>query len=97
MFRYLIAVLLLMTTSMAAHADSSLRVGGRLVVLGDSAVKVQELMGIPAVRAFHDSQSGGLPTNQISTGEQWQYALDSKTIIITFLGGKVANIETLYR
>ncbi|MWA29781.1 DUF2845 domain-containing protein [Burkholderia pseudomallei] len=97
MSRYLVAALALLLTSVTVHAESSLRVGSKLLTRGDSAIKVQELMGQPALRAFADSQSGGLPKNQVASGEQWQYAMDGKTIVITIVGGKVANIETLYR
>jgi hypothetical protein len=37
-----------------------------------------------------------MPGNQLVSVEQWQYAQDGKTIIITIHGGRVDNIETLY-
>jgi hypothetical protein len=37
-----------------------------------------------------------LPDAQVSRGEQWQYAQDGKTIVITIIDGKVADFETQY-
>ena len=97
MSRYLIGTLILLVASVSAHAESTLRIGSKVLVRGDSAVRVQELMGQPTMRAFADSQSGGLPNSQVASSEQWQYAHEGKTIIITIAGGRVADIKTLYR
>ncbi|GLQ86462.1 DUF2845 domain-containing protein [Dyella flagellata] len=94
MRRYLLLGLLL--ACFAAHADSSLRVGDKVLTIGDSAARVQELMGQPVVRTFLDQQDGGLPDHQLSRGEQWQYAQDNKTIIVTIVNGKVTDFETQY-
>ncbi|WP_266183225.1 hypothetical protein [Dyella humicola] len=53
-------------------------------------------MSEPSIRAFKQVQSGGLPSTQLATGEEWQYPQDGRTIIITVVGGRVVNIETLY-
>ncbi|WP_158543395.1 DUF2845 domain-containing protein [Dyella psychrodurans] len=94
MRRYLILFLLL--TSFTVHAATSLRVGNKVLTIGDSAARVQELMGQPTIRTFVRRQSGGLPDNQLAPGEQWQYSQDGKTIVITVIGGRVTNFETLY-
>lgn len=94
MQRYLITFLLL--TSFSVHAADSLRVGAEVLTTGDSAVRVLELMGQPTIREFQYPQGGGLPANQVAPGEQWQYANGGKTTVITIIGGRVANIETLY-
>lgn len=92
--RFLIPVLLL--ASMTLHAATSVRVGDKVLTIGDSAVRVQELLGQPTIRTFLRRQSGGLPDNQLASGEQWQYAQDGKTIVISVIGGRVTNFETLY-
>lgn len=97
MYRNLILALSFLLASTASFAETSLRVGSKVLTIGDSAVRVQELMGEPAIRAFTQSQSGGLPNNQLAAGEQWQYAQDGKTVVITIVGGRVVNIETIYR
>lgn len=96
MYRKLIVALACLLAISSAFAGTSLRVGTKLLTVGDSAVRVRDLMGEPVMRAFLPSQSGGLPNNQLAAGEQWQYTQDGKTIVITILGGRVANIETLY-
>ncbi|HTV84829.1 MAG TPA: DUF2845 domain-containing protein [Dyella sp.] len=94
MSRYLPLVLLLLST--IAHAATSLRVGNKVLTIGDSAVRVQALMGLPAMRTFLTQETGGMPNNQMARGEQWQYAREGSTVVITIVGGRVANIETLY-
>ena len=97
MRRYMIPFLLLLALS--AHAATSLRVGNKVLTVGDSAARVLELMGEPSIRAFKQFQVGGLPDNQIANGEEWQYLQDGKTIVVTVVtvvGGRVVNFETLY-
>lgn len=81
---------------MAVHASTSLRVGNKVLVIGDSAARVLQLMGEPQVRAFKQLQAGVLPGNQLANGEEWQYPQDGKTIVITIAGGRVANFETVH-
>jgi hypothetical protein len=94
MRRYLMSGLLL--ACVTAHAATSLRVDNKVLTIGDSAAYVLELMGQPAVRTFMNPHSGGLPDSQVTAGEQWQYAQDGKTIVITIMGGRATNFETLY-
>jgi hypothetical protein len=86
----------LLLASVAAHAATSLRVDDKVLTVGDTAARVQELMGQPTVRTYLHRQDGGLPDAQVSRGEQWQYAQDGKTIVITIIDGKVADFETQY-
>lgn len=92
--RYLILLLLL--ASLTVHASTSLRVGSKVLIVGDSAAQVLQLMGEPSIRAFRQLQMGGLPSNQLATGEDWQYRQNGMTIIITVVGGRVVNFETVY-
>lgn len=94
MRRYLLLGLLF--ASVTAYAETSLRVDDKVLTVGDSAARVQELMGAPALRTFLDQQDGGLPKDQASRGEQWQYSQDNKTITITIINGKISDIETQY-
>jgi hypothetical protein len=97
MYRYLTLTLVFVLTSTLAYAETSLRVGSKVLTIGDTAVRVQQLMGEPTMRAFLPAVVSALPNNQLSAGEQWQYAQEGKTIIITVVGGRVTNIETQYR
>lgn len=90
------ALFTLMLASTTLYAATTLRVGNKVLSVGDSAVRVQQLMGKPTVRAFVTQQTGRMPSNQLTAGEQWQYAQDGKTIVITLIGGRVSRIETLY-
>ncbi|MFC4525110.1 DUF2845 domain-containing protein [Dyella halodurans] len=89
-------LLLLLLASMTLHAATSLRVGSKVLIIGDSAARVLQLMGEPQVRAFKQLQTGGLPSNQLAVGEEWQYLQEGKTIIITVAGGRVVNFETVH-
>jgi uncharacterized protein YaeQ len=95
MYRYLALILLLISVS--AHTSDSLRVDNKVLTVGDSAVRVLQLMGQPTIRAFQDAQVGALPRNQLAPGELWQYERPGMTIIVTIVGGRVAKFETLYQ
>jgi hypothetical protein len=94
MRRYAIALLILLCIS--AHAATSLRVGNKVLTVGDSAARVLQLMGEPSIRAFKQFQVGGMPDNQVANGEEWQYLQDGRTIIVTVVGGRVVNFETVH-
>lgn len=96
MSRYWSLALSMLFFCAVVHAETSLRVGNKVLTLGDSAVRVQQLLGQPTIRALSRAHVGGMPDNQLVSVEQWQYAQDGKTIVITIHGGRVANIETLY-
>jgi hypothetical protein len=92
--RYLTLVLLL--ASVTVHAATSLRVDNQVLTIGDSAVRLQELMGQPTIRAPQPQQNDGQPENRPAPREQWQYAQDGQTIVITIVGGRATKFETLY-
>jgi hypothetical protein len=94
MLRYLMCTLLFVSS--VAHAATSLRVGSKVLTVGDSAVKLKKLMGEPSLRILLKSTTGGMPRDQMLPGEQWQYVQESKTIVVTVINGKVAKFETLY-
>lgn len=94
MRRYLILLALL--ASVPIHAATSLRVGNKVLIAGDSAARVRQLMGEPSIRAFKQLQIGAMPDNQVANGEEWQYLQDGKTIIVTVVGGRVVSFETVH-
>ena len=93
MRRYVLVVLL--GTSFATQAASTLRVGEKVLSVGDTAARVQELLGPPVTRVYLHRQDG-LPDDQVSRGEQWQYVQDGKTLIVTIIDGKAGDFETKY-
>lgn len=108
MRRYFFLALLI--TSFSAHALQSLRVGNQVLVVGDSAARVKELLGEPAVRAKGSSSSKSAarkanPKTPGSSknagtkdkGEKWQYRRDGHTTTFTIVGGKIAHIEDAAR
>lgn len=101
-FIVLVCVLGFIAFGTAAQASSTLRVGSAVITVGDSAARVQELLGKPT----HKSRGGGShgskkksgkrkPAASSSTdkGEQWQYRRGDTTTTVTIVDGKVANIE----
>jgi hypothetical protein len=93
MRRYMFLALLMV--SFVAQASSTLRVGDKVLSIGDTAARVQELLGPPVTRVLLH-QSDGLPNDQVSRGEQWQYVQDGKTVIVTIVDGKATDFETKY-
>jgi hypothetical protein len=91
--RVLMLTLLFVCTS--SFAATSLRVGSKVLTIGDSATRVLQLMGEPNLRTFGQAD-GRMPNNQLMPHEQWQYAQDGKTIVVTIVGGRATNFETLY-
>ena len=109
MGRYLL-LLILLVCSVGVHALESLRVGNQLLVVGNSAAKVKELMGNPSVRGSgangkNSSKTRSHPkpaskNKQQSAkekGEKWQYQHDGHTTIFTIANGKIAHIEDIAR
>jgi hypothetical protein len=83
-----------------AHAGGgTLRVGSQVLVVGDSATRVIELLGKPAyhthAKAAPASRSsrkkGGKTTS--SGGEQWQYRQGHRLVTIVVAEGKVTSIR----
>jgi hypothetical protein len=92
MRRYVLLALL--TVSVTAHAMSSLRVGNKVLSIGDSAARVQQLLGPPVARNYLHRQDGNLADDQISRAEQWQHVQDGKTVLITIVNGKATDFQT---
>ncbi|WP_243042865.1 DUF2845 domain-containing protein [Dyella sedimenti] len=88
---------MLWIASASSFAETSLRVNNKVLTVGDSATRVLQLLGQPAIRSFTSSPIAGLPANQLAPGEDWHYEQNGKTIIVTIVGGRVAKFETLYQ
>lgn len=96
---------LLFMCSALAHASSSgtLRVGNQVLSVGDSAARVQELLGRPVYksRGAHAQgghkqgrrHGGGSTRGSTPAGERWQYRRGDRTTTVTIVDGKVADIE----
>ena len=104
MHRYLRASLLavaLFASANASVASDSLRVGNRVLVVGDSAATVLGLLGKPA----HKSRRGGTRSSghrgrraraasgNGSASERWQYRRDGHVIVVTLVDGRVSDID----
>ncbi|GAB2587932.1 hypothetical protein ISP15_07095 [Dyella jejuensis] len=111
MRRYVFLALLI--TACNAHALQSLRIGSQVLVVGDSAARVRELLGDPAVHAKgaapskKGSRKGGsskssgkrapIKAAAKDQGEAWQYRRGGHTTTFTIVGGKIAHIEDVAR
>ncbi|QNJ99910.1 DUF2845 domain-containing protein [Dyella telluris] len=98
MRRYLVLGGLLLTC--AVHAGSgTLRVGSQVLVVGDSATRVIELLGKPSYRghakAAPSQRKSGKKGSKASTsgGEQWQYRQGNRLVTITLADGKITGIR----
>lgn len=94
-----------------AHAMESLRVGSQLIVVGDSAAKVKEMLGSPTSRSKSSGsgksgskkgsghRKGGVQvqSNDKTKGEKWQYRRDGHTITFVMADGKVTHIDDVAR
>lgn len=79
-----------------AHASDSLRVGNRLLMVGDTAAHVQELLGRPSYRAHRSSSHRGhrhSRTRGGAGGQRWQYRRDGRIIVVTIVDGLVTDID----
>ena len=75
----------------SAMASDTLRVGDRLLVSGDSAAQVRELLGHPARvtrhRASHRRRGVLVPAS-----ERWLYRQDGSDITVVLIDGRVDEI-----
>ncbi|KRF01914.1 hypothetical protein ASG87_10435 [Frateuria sp. Soil773] len=80
----------------AAQASSTLRVGSRVLVAGDSAARAVELLGRPSHvarrRAGRRGRRGGVAV-AVPAGERWQYRRGGHTVVLTIVDGAVADID----
>ncbi|WP_449427375.1 DUF2845 domain-containing protein [Rhodanobacter umsongensis] len=100
-------IVALFVFSAAVQASTSLRVGNQVLVVGDSAVRVTELLGKPSYKSRgHGSRNGSSRKSGRSSrsrakatsardagGEKWQYRRGDHVTIVTLVDGKVSNIE----
>jgi hypothetical protein len=97
------AGLMLCLLAGAAHAGSgTLRVGSQVLVVGDSAARVVELLGKPTYKSRASSSAGQRGKTSGKTrrgrggsgpGEQWQYRDGTRTVTIMVVDGKVSAIR----
>jgi len=102
MRRYLVCIFLLLS-AFVVHADSdTLRVGSQVLVVGDSAARVIDLLGRPSYKGHVRSSStqqakgkgkGRKAATTDSGAEQWQYHDGNRTVSIIMVGGKVSAIR----
>jgi len=104
MHRRRLASLLACTLSVCvtvASASDSLRVGNRVLVVGDSADTVGALLGKP-VHKSHGAASRGsgrrgrrvrADAGASARGEQWQYRRNGQVIVVTLVDGRVSDID----
>ena len=100
--RYCLLGLLIVACNV--QALQSIRVGSQLLVVGDSAARIKELMGAPSVRA---KSSAGKPKQRKGrmsysrdawkAGERWQYRREGHTTTFFIVDGKIAHIEDVAR
>lgn len=103
--RRLLGLICLMAAC-AAHAGSgTLRVGSQVLVVGDSAARVLELLGKPVHKAHGKATSGTTARSKTghgkghkadhaeSAGEQWQYHVGSRFVTVVVADGKVSGIR----
>ena len=104
MHRHRLAGLLaciLFAAGTGASATDSLRVGSRVLVVGDSAATVTALLGKPSHKSHRSAaRSGGHRGKRARTtrdntarGEQWQYRRDGRVIVVTLVDGRVSDID----
>jgi hypothetical protein len=89
--------------AVVAHAGSgTLRVGSQVLVVGDSATRVVEVLGKPQYHAQSKSASGSRSgkggksrrsDSPSKAGEQWQYRSGGRVITIVVVDGRVSAIR----
>jgi hypothetical protein len=98
MRRYLVLAGLLLSGA-ALAGSGTLRVGSEVLVVGDSATRVLELLGKPTYRAHgkaaSSSRKGGRKGSRSpsSGGQQWQYRQGRRVVTVVIADGKVAAIR----
>lgn len=77
-----------------AFASDTLRVGSRLLVAGDSAAQVRELLGRPGRVSHHRAARHRRGVSVADpASERWTYRRDGSEITVTFVDGVVAQID----
>jgi hypothetical protein len=95
--RFVLFAFAWMACAVTAQASDSLRVGNRLLMVGDTATHVQELLGRPSYRTHRGRTGrrhrGGVVRSGSAGGERWQYRRDGRVIVVTLVDGVVTDIE----
>ncbi|GAB3780552.1 DUF2845 domain-containing protein [Dyella agri] len=92
---------ILFTGSAGVSASDSLRVGNRVLVVGDSAATVTALLGKPTHKSHSSaargsgrgSKRGRTARGNTAHGEQWQYRRRGRVIVVTLVAGRVSDID----
>jgi len=85
--RHLLSISLL-AFSVAVQAGQPLRVGQRVLTVGDTATHTISLLGTPVYKEPVQNKFGA------HLGERWQYARDKgHVVVVTIIAGKVADID----
>lgn len=98
MRRYLALMGLLFACAVQA-SGGTLRVGSQVLMAGDSATRVIELLGKPTYRSHAQATSSGRSKGKKSakssspSGEQWQYRQGNRIVTIVVANGKVTSIR----
>jgi len=98
----LAGILFVFATGVAA--SDSLRVGNRLLMVGDSAATVTELLGKPSHKSHRSAARGSSSrrgkrstrtaiAGKKASGEQWQYRREGHVIVVTLVDGRVSDID----
>lgn len=77
----------------SAIASDTLRVGSHLLVAGDSAAQVRELLGRPDRVTRHRARHHGRGVVVVTPpSESWVYRQDGREITVTLVEGQVDEI-----
>ena len=83
-----ILLMLLLATSLSVSAGETLRVGQKVLTVGEPAAYVLQLLGTPAYKEPIENDKGAF------IGERWQYPRDHDHLVtVTIIEGKVSNID----
>ncbi|KQZ80302.1 hypothetical protein ASD55_03030 [Rhodanobacter sp. Root561] len=79
---------LLLAFSVAAQAGQTLRIGQRVLTVGDTTTRAITLLGTPGYKEPVENKFGA------RVGERWQYARDDgHVVVLTIVDGKVGDID----
>jgi hypothetical protein len=78
----------LLAWSLSAFASETLRIGQKVLTVGDPAAYVMQLLGTPTYKEPIENYHGAF------RGERWQYPRSqNRVVIVTIIGGKVVDIK----
>ena len=83
----ILVLLSVLFLSLNVSANSTYRVGYQVLVRGDSATHVIELMGEPAYKEPIQNEFSAY------VGQRWQYLVDNRTVTFIIINGRVNNIQ----